>query len=275
MAMDVVIYDAPAAALEIAREFLAFDRVLNNLILTILADRISGPQAGRYWVVFRGGQAAGLGLQSPLDRPIILAAMSLSAATALATSIAADGCDLPGALGEAQLAARFAGQWMERRKTAALPVAGQRVYQVHTVRRARAAPGSLERAGAAHRELICNWLAAFLAEIGEPTHASADAVERRIAAGQFWLWNHGGARSMAAVTAPQFRVSRVQYVYTPPHDRRNGYAEALMRSLTARLLGEGLLPMLFADLGNPTSNALYLRTGYRAVAEVVRYSFRR
>jgi predicted GNAT family acetyltransferase len=31
--------------------------------------------------------------------------------------------------------------------------------------------------------------------------------------------------------------------------------------------------MLYTDLANPTSNSIYRRIGYRAVAEVLRYGF--
>ena len=35
----------------------------------------------------------------------------------------------------------------------------------------------------------------------------------------------------------------------------------------------GLRPILFTDLSNPTSNAVYRRIGYQAVAEILRYRF--
>jgi uncharacterized protein len=35
----------------------------------------------------------------------------------------------------------------------------------------------------------------------------------------------------------------------------------------------GLRCALYTDLGNPTSNSIYRRIGYRALAEVVRYRF--
>jgi predicted GNAT family acetyltransferase len=79
--------------------------------------------------------------------------------------------------------------------------------------------------------------------------------------------------SVAASETPSAKPSRVQYVYTPPEYRRNGYAEALVRSLTRQMLREGLRAMLFADLANPTSNGIYRRIGYEAMAEIIRYRF--
>jgi predicted GNAT family acetyltransferase len=64
----------------------------------------------------------------------------------------------------------------------------------------------------------------------------------------------------------------VQYVYCPPQYRRNSYAESLVRDLTRHLLDSRIRPMLFTELRNPTSNGIYRRIGYRAIAELIRYS---
>jgi predicted GNAT family acetyltransferase len=273
MAIKVVLYEDPNAARDAALRFLAGDPLLNNLVLTLLAARIVDALPGRYWVAFEDGQVAGMGLQSPLDRAIILTVMAPDVALAMANAIGEEGRNLPGVLGEAQIAARFAGEWTERRKTGAHPVAGQRIYEARAVYDGQEAPGTTERAGTAHQTLVCSWITAFQTEIGEPADAVSELVERRISAGEIWLWNDDGVRSMAAVTASALATSRVQYVYTPPKHRRNGYAEALVRSLTRHMLSEGLRAMLFSDLANPTPNGVYRRIGYEAVAEIIRYRF--
>lgn len=73
---------------------------------------------------------------------------------------------------------------------------------------------------------------------------------------------------MAAVTVAQGGVSRVQLVYTPPENRKRGYASACVASLTARELATpGRTCMLNTDLANPTSNGIYQAIGYRRVGE--------
>jgi predicted GNAT family acetyltransferase len=109
--------------------------------------------------------------------------------------------------------------------------------------------------------------------VDEPAIPSPQLVQRRISGGEIWAWRDGVVRGMAAATPPIHGISRVQAVYTPPGDRGKGYAEGLVRSLTRRLLGAGIRPILYADLANPTSNAIYRRIGYHAVAEIVRYRF--
>ena len=64
----------------------------------------------------------GVGLQSPLDRPLVLSVASADVAAARAAAIGLMASELPGVLGETQVAARFAGQWAEERRVGALPV---------------------------------------------------------------------------------------------------------------------------------------------------------
>lgn len=273
MAIEILRYDSPGDALEQGEPFLAGDPVLNNLILTLLAARKVHPEPGRYWVAFEGRRVAGMAFQSPLDRPIILSAMSPEVASAMAGAIGAEGDDLPGVLGEARIAASFAGEWGQRRKIGAVPIAGQRIYEARATRDGPAVPGGMECARTAHYARVRDWALAFGAEIGEPVGTASEFAERAIAAGEIWLWHHGGVRSIAAVRPPAHATVRLSLVYTPPEHRRHGYAEGLVRTLTQRLLGEGLRPTLYADLANPTPNGVYRRIGYEAAAEIVRYRF--
>jgi hypothetical protein len=65
---------------------------------------------------------------------------------------------------------------------------------------------------------------------------------------------------------------RVGPVYTPPAERRRGYAGALVAALSQRLLDEGReFCFLFTDLANPTSNHVYQEIGYEPVCEVTQW----
>jgi predicted GNAT family acetyltransferase len=60
---------------------------------------------------------------------------------------------------------------------------------------------------------------------------------------------------------------RIGPVFTPPESRRHGYAGAVTAAISRaarELVGEVLL---FTDLSNPTSNAIYQRIGYRPVQD--------
>ena len=256
-----------------AGEHLASDPVLNNLILTLLHDRLEQPEPGRYWMVSDGPRVVGAGFQSPLSFPIVLSHMSREAIAELVEAIASAGIDLPGVNAEAATAARFAGQWTERHKSAARPVEGLRIYECREVRLPAAARGSLRRALPEDRGLLAAWANDFFADVEELGHDVPAMVERRLAEGRFWLWEDGGPVSMAAQSGSVAGVVRVLMVYTPPENRGRGYAGACVAQLSRIILEVGSRCMLYTDLSNPTSNSVYRRIGYSAAAEGLRYRF--
>jgi predicted GNAT family acetyltransferase len=129
------------------------------------------------------------------------------------------------------------------------------------------------RAFDADRPLLVEWLHGFHADTGQPLLDPEGVVATRVAAGHWWLWEDDAPVSMAALSEPVAGVARVQAVYTPPEHRSHGYASAAVAHLSTMTLGLGRRCILYTDLGNPTSNAIYRRLGYRAVAEVLRYEF--
>jgi hypothetical protein len=63
--------------------------------------------------------------------------------------------------------------------------------------------------------------------------------------------------------------ARVGYVYTPPESRGRGYASACVAALSQGLLDGGVeFCVLYTDLSNPTSNAIYTRLGYYPIDDV-------
>ena len=175
--------------------------------------------------------------------------------------------------GEAAMAARFAGQWTERQGSAAFPVEGQRIYELARVPLVTPVDGRMRKASIDDRNLVLAWMRGFYADIGQEAESFEPIVERRPGAGYYWLWEDGGPASMAAHSEPVEGMVRVQAVYTPPERRNRGYAGACVADLSRRMLEEGYRCMLYTDLGNPTSNSVYRRIGYRAVAEGLRYRF--
>jgi predicted GNAT family acetyltransferase len=69
-------------------------------------------------------------------------------------------------------------------------------------------------------------------------------------------------------------VARVGPVFTPPEHRRHGYGAAVTAACTRDALERDADDVvLFTDLDNPTSNAIYQRLGYLPVSDhaVVRF----
>jgi GNAT superfamily N-acetyltransferase len=273
MAIEVVLGEDPGWALHAAGEFLASDPVQHNLILTLLNVRVAYPEPGRYWVAREDGTVVGVAFQSPLDFFASLTPMDSGPVATLVEAIVEAGVDLPGVNGEAGTAARFAGQWTERRGSAAFPVEGHRIYELRQAPQGTPAGGHIRQASLVDLDLVLPWMRDFFAYIGEDERGLELMMERRLEAGHFWLWEDGGPVSMAANSEPVEGVIRVQAVYTPPERRNRGYAGACVAGLSGRMQEAGYRCVLYTDLGNPTSNSVYRRIGYRCVAEGLRYRF--
>jgi predicted GNAT family acetyltransferase len=273
MAVEVDFVEDPGWVLSEAGAFLASDPVRHNLILTLLHARVANPEPGRYWVARDGGTVLGVAFQSPLDFFASLTPMRSEAVAGLVEAIVEAGVNLPGVNGEAATTARFAGQWTERRGSAAFPVEGQRIYELVRMPQVTPVGGRMRQASLDDRDLVLAWTHAFFVDVGQDARDLEPVVERRIQAGHFWLWEDGGPASMAANSEPVEGVVRVQAVYTPPEWRNHGYAGACVADLSRRMQEAGHRCILYTDLGNPTSNSVYRRIGYRAVAEGLRYRF--
>jgi GNAT superfamily N-acetyltransferase len=275
MSITVNQTDDAADALSLAAQFLATRPVDHNLVLTILHDRVARPEPGHYWLVHDGASIVGLGLQSPISFFATLTPMSRAQTIALASAMAAAVPDLPGISGDAASAATFAGCWAEIHATAATPDLGQRLYALATLHEPNGIPGHARPATAADDELVAEWFRGFSADTGEPPLTDPVVNARtRIADGRIWLWDDGGPRSMAGFTRAVGAVARVGPVYTPPEHRRHGYGAACTAAVSRHVLDHHAGGcVLYTDLANPTSNAIYQRLGYQAVGEVLRYRF--
>jgi GNAT superfamily N-acetyltransferase len=259
----------PSQVLEEAGAFLRREPVTHNLILSLLHLRVARPRPGRYWMVMEDGLVSGVVFQSPLDFGATITPMPLEAVVAVVDAITDRNVELPAVHGEAATAARFAGQWAERRKSAAAPTQGHRLYELTHVETVSAASGMMRQMEPRDRDLVLAWGFAFAQEIGEPGADPTAAVDSR----SFFVWEDDDVCAMAAHTPPVENVVRVQYVYTPPPLRRRGYAGACVGELSRLLKARGHRVILFTNLENPTSNSIYRRIGYRAVQETLRYRF--
>lgn len=273
MAIEVEETQDPARVLERAGAFLASDPVRHNVILTLLHGRVANPAEGRYLVAVERSDVVGVVFQSPRSFMATLTPMTGEAVSACVEVWAGDRAGLPGIAGEAGTAARFAGLWTERTKSAAIPKMGQRIYEAGDITEPVGVGGDLIRPHESDTPLLAAWLRGFHSDIRQPAEVLDDSVRRDIASGRFWVWADGEPVSLAALTKPVEGVARVQAVYTPTEFRGRGYAAACVGRLSANTLAAGTRCILYTDLGNPVSNSVYRRIGYSAVAELIVYDF--
>ena len=130
-------------------------------------------------------------------------------------------------------------------------------------------PGRARPASDDDAELLVAWLDAFTAEAGivVPIDARKEVAER-IPAGRLTVWDDGSPVAMAGRHGVAYGGLRIGPVYTPPELRGRGYGAAVTAAVTQEALDLGAREVvLYTDLTNPTSNALYPRLGYRPVED--------
>jgi GNAT superfamily N-acetyltransferase len=135
-------------------------------------------------------------------------------------------------------------------------------------------------AGEAERELVHEWVKAFMIEAHDVA-ARSPATVRRVAdrlvdedGGWLWFATDGTPVSLAGRRPVLAGSARVGPVYTPPEQRGRGYGSAVTAAATQAILDDGGVPVLFTDLANPTSNKIYQLLGYRPVERRVVVTFR-
>jgi predicted GNAT family acetyltransferase len=268
-----------------ARSFLAragswlLEREAENTLPLGIARRLAEGQRPYepplYFAVVEGpGGVEGCALRTP-PWPLLVTELPPASLVPLAEDVARVYEELPAVSGPDETAAALARAWAGPRGLGVTAGMRQRLFQLdRLVPPARPAPGRLRFAAAGDRERLASWLVAFGREanirVPDGEAAADDLISRRAAV----VWEEEGEpRSLAAISGETPHTARIGYVYTPPEERGRGYATACVAALSRRLLEGGCESVvLFTDLSNPTSNAIYQRLGYRPIGDVTQWS---
>jgi predicted GNAT family acetyltransferase len=153
----------------------------------------------------------------------------------------------------------------------------QRMYELRAVNPVEGVAGEMRAAEEADLPLLEKWVLAFyidcFGKVTLPEDKIRDNIIRNIEAGAWHFWQvEGEPVSMAVSSRPTRHSISIGGVYTPPEQRRCGYASACVAALSQRLLDQGYkFCSLFTDLANPTSNSIYMQVGYRPVTDFDKY----
>ncbi len=273
MPCEVHFTEDASDALSTCEPYLISRPVEHNVVLTVLRRRATDPTEGRYWWIDDEGTVVGFAMQSPLSFHGAITPMTPSATQSLVDVVSETVPDLPGVASDAASAASFAGNWAERLRIPVTPVEAQRIYRLVALHPPEGVPGRFRPAEDADRDTLVAHRVSFHTDTREPGElAAAAAVERSLR--RCFVWDDGGVVASAVATIPEAGVVRVGVVYTPPEHRRRGYASALVAATSAWAREQDHSDcILYTQLANPTSNAIYRAIGYQPVAEVLRYRF--
>lgn len=273
--MSWTITGDPEAFSTAALPLLLRDPVANTVTLSVLNSLGRGHQFGEQpamlaWYTEQG-EVTGAAMRTP-PWALLLAVLPPGSEPELVTQLRHHGVEVPSVNGTEEAVRRFTACWTAGTDLAGDTALRQRLFRLDRLVPPEPAPaGSARLAGQADLDLAMDWLTAFGHEAdshgGPPDRAFyADRVDQELI--WFWLDEQGDPVSLAGRTTTIAGVSRVGPVYTPPEHRRHGYAAGVTTACTQHALDTGAEQViLFTDLANPTSNAIYRRLGYRPIED--------
>ncbi|MQY38195.1 hypothetical protein SRB17_62050 [Streptomyces sp. RB17] len=251
------------------------------------AERVRARGAGAFGtgvpvfgVLERAGEVHGTFFRLP-PRGFGLSPLTSEQADSLAVRLAALGHSVPSVSADHGTATAFAEAW--QRRTGATPELRDtrlRLYRLGTLTAPEPLPAGRGRLlGERDLEQAMFWCGEFAKAVGEDVSIDADTwAGTRFADKRYTLWEtpDGTPVSIAGMNPLIGGQIQVDVVYTPAHLRGRGYAGAVTAEVSRAALAAGARDVvLFADLSNPTSNALYQRLGYRTLTDWAAYDFSR
>ncbi|MGW7422199.1 GNAT family N-acetyltransferase [Streptomyces sp. NPDC054813] len=267
-----------------AQDFLGSRPDLHTVHLTVTQRlRHSGPSANGDRPPFlgfltRGDGSVGAALLHTPPYALRTTRLTAGECETLASRLLALGHPVTGFGAERATAEAFVAAWERRTGTPGKLQDLERLYRLDELTVPTPVPeGRARVAGPSDRELLIRWYDGFVADAGLPGGRDAgDWADFRLSYGGVTLWEtpDGTPVSMAGVTPTVAGQARIAPVYTPRELRGRGYAGAVTAEVSRATLARGVGEvLLFTDLANPTSNALYQRIGYRQVADWAVYGF--
>lgn len=239
-----------------------------------------GAEAPVFGVLEHGGEVHATFYRLP-PRGFGLSPLTPQQADTLAARLAPLGDSLPHVSADHRTAAVFAEAW--RRHTGATPKPREtrlRLYRLGTLTPPEPMPAGRGRVlGEQDLDQVMFWCGEFARAVGEDVSVDAETwAGTRYADKRYTFWEtpDGTPVSLAGLNPMVGGQIQVDIVYTPADLRGRGYAGAVTAEVSRAALAAGAQDVvLFADLSNPTSNALYQRLGYRTLTDWAVYDFSR
>jgi GNAT superfamily N-acetyltransferase len=261
----------------VAEPLYRLDPVRHTIELTLLSAGMF-PDDSLLLTIWDDGVPVGAALQTP-PYPLACNAIPSEALGAAVAVLARVRPQLEGVRGTRATAVAFADAWRTVIGRPGTVTVEERLYRLGTLRSPTGVAGAPRPAVNDDRALLVDWVELFFAEtFGHPRNddAGEQFVDRANRVGdRFMLWVVDGTPvSTAMLRAPAAGVSRIGPVFTPQDRRGHGYGSAVTAAAADLAQRSGTADVvLFADLANPTSNAIYQRIGFEPVVDSVRIDF--
>ena len=255
------------------------DPVLHTVELSLLRG---GPLPGRgaplLVTVWGSAGLVGATMATP-PFPLLCNGLPAPAIPVVAGELHSWNVRLSGVRGRRPVALDFSQRWSAHTGCPQTIHTEERLYRLGALDVPARVRGTARLSEPGDTELLIDWQCAFAAEaFGDtPDRSQAAAALQSAAAGGavHLLWTVDGAPvSLATVRRPAVGVSRIGPVFTPVAQRGHGYGSAVTAAACRWAASAGASEVvLFTDLANPTSNAVYQRIGFQPVVDTVHVSF--
>jgi predicted GNAT family acetyltransferase len=264
--------------LVVATPLLMMAEAENNLIIGVAHGLARNPSAAKNPYLATVSSTAGV-----LACAIYLSPSKLVLTRANGDTVAAlakDAYDavptIEGVSGPDRSATDFAQTWSELSGVAARRGMLLRIHEARRVSSpsSSATSGHFRAATPNDAAVLSAWTDVFILEAGLPEKVDASAiVGDGIRRGRLHVWEDGGRPvSMAAWAGKTPSGVRINFVYTPPEVRRQGYATACVAELTRQQLSNGsTFCWLYTDRSSVRAPNIFKRIGYWPVSDVTEY----
>jgi predicted GNAT family acetyltransferase len=274
--MKVRFHESAEEFRAVAQPFYGRDPVGHTIELTVLCGAL--PDDSLLLTVWDNSEMVGAAMQTS-PYPLVCNGIPAHSIDLVVAEVARLRPELTGVRGASQSAAAYADAWRAATGRVGSVTVEERLYRLGTLRPPATVQGAYRAADDGDRAVLVDWVELFFVETFEHSRenqAGDTFVRTAIDKGdQFLLWIVDGLPvSMAMLRAPAAGVSRIGPVFTPVDRRGHGYGSAVTAAAAALARRRGVADVvLFADLANPTSNGIYQKIGFEAVADSVRFEF--
>jgi uncharacterized protein len=273
-APKVITYSDPKAFEKRALRWLSMREGENNYFLTMLPGMVKeGPRAGLIMFTVEEDQSVvAAGVLLP-NQSLCMTWATHEALDALADT--AVRWQIRHIHGPGHVAGYLGRIYAQRTGQRAELGRGERVYQLARNYYALPSQGHLEVATPADRGLVREWVEGFVEEAAfEMDGRTVDqVVDALIGPRVLYFWKSPEPVSMAAWVAPTANGASINFVYTPPEFRGQGYGKAVSAALGSQMLASGLrYCFILTDINDPRTNAMYQSIGARTLCEFMRCS---
>jgi predicted GNAT family acetyltransferase len=229
------------------------------------------------WWVVEDSDAAVCGMMMrTAPHKLVLSPMPREAIDPAVAAVVESDREIPGLSGSKELVESFLVQFIKLSNRAVQPRIEHRllVYVLDSLNPPSPSTGSLRPGQLSEFELLLTWWTGFAHHTNVERHGLEEGLRASLVSGRIhrWMINDRPVCAVAnssVVNVSSGPVARIGPVYTPPEERRKGYAGQLTAAVSSHLIQRGIGLMLFTDATNATSNGVYARLGYERVDEMV------